>query len=212
MWLRSPGWEFDSLSALWREVSSGAFTANDGSNTVDNAGRNGASILLEGHLEAGESHTYPIVIAWHFPNCYLREGGVAQAQNASVIEAQPGCRTVPADAPPPWHPYYSTLWKDAREVAAYVEQNFTSLRTRTVQFKNAVFSSTFPPYVLDAVSANLAIREIANDPARGERQRMGLGRLLPGCGMLPRIVHARVELCAGAAAFVSGARANAARS
>ena len=66
MWLRSPGWEFDSLSALWREVSSGALTANDGSNTVDNAGRNGASILLEGHLEAGESRTYPIVIAWHF--------------------------------------------------------------------------------------------------------------------------------------------------
>ncbi len=25
MWLRSPGWEFDSLSALWREVSSGKF-------------------------------------------------------------------------------------------------------------------------------------------------------------------------------------------
>ena len=79
------------------------------------------------------------------------------AQNAAVIEGQPGCRTVPADAPPPWHPYYSTLWKDAREVAAYVEQNYPALRTRTIQFKNAIFNSTFPPYVLDAVSANLAI-------------------------------------------------------
>jgi len=157
MWLRSPGWEFDSMSALWREVSSGTFTTNDGSNTVDNAGRNGASILLEGHLEAGESHTYPIVIAWHFPNSYLREGEITQTQNAAVIEGQPGCRTVPADAPPPWHPFYSTLWKDAREVSGYVEQNFTSLRMRTVQFKNALFNSTFPPYVLDAVSANLAI-------------------------------------------------------
>jgi uncharacterized protein (DUF608 family) len=157
MWLRSPGWEFDSLSALWREVSTGAFTANDGSNTVDNAGRNGASILLDGHLQPGESHTYPIVITWHFPNCYLREGGVTQTETASVIEGQPGCRTVPADAPPPWHPFYSTLWKDARDVAGYVEQNFTSLRTRTIQFKDAVFNSTFPPYVLDAVSANLAI-------------------------------------------------------
>jgi uncharacterized protein (DUF608 family) len=157
MWLRSPGWEFDSLSALWREVSSGTFTTNDGSNTVDNAGRNGASILLDGHLDPGQSHTYPILITWHFPNCYLREGAAAPSQSPTVIEGPPGCRTVPADAPPPWHPYYSTLWKDAREVAAYVEQNFTSLRTRTIQFKNAVFNSTFPPYVLDAVSANLAI-------------------------------------------------------
>jgi uncharacterized protein (DUF608 family) len=157
MWLRSPGWEFDSLSALWREVSSGTFTTNDGSNTVDNAGRNGASILLDGHLDPGQSHTYPILITWHFPNCYLREGAAAPSQSPTVIEGPPGCRTVPADAPPPWHPYYSTLWKDAREVAAHVEQNFTSLRTRTIQFKNAVFNSTFPPYVLDAVSANLAI-------------------------------------------------------
>ena len=157
MWLRSPGWEFDSLSALWREVSTGTFTVNEGSNAVDNAGRNGASILLDGRLEAGESRTYPIVIAWHFPNCYLREGGVATPQNPTVSEGQPGCRTVPADAPPPWHTFYSTQWKDARDVAAYVEQNHTTLRTRTVQFKNALFSSTLPPYVLDAVSANLAI-------------------------------------------------------
>jgi uncharacterized protein (DUF608 family) len=157
MWLRSPGWEFDSLSALWREVASGTFATNEGSNTVDNAGRNGASILLEGHLAPGDAHTYPIVITWHFPNCYLREGGLAAAEDATVIEVQPGCRTVPADAPPPWHPYYSTLWKDARDVAAHVEQNYAMLRGRTVQFKDALFSSTLPPYVLDAVSANLAI-------------------------------------------------------
>ena len=157
MWLRSPGWEFDSLSALWREVSSGTFTTNEGSNTVDNAGRNGASILLDGHLAPGDSRTYPILITWHFPNSYLREGGVAASQSGSLSEGLPGCRTVPADAPPPWHPYYSTQWKDARDVAAYVEQNYPMLRARTVQFKDALFSSTFPPHVLDAVSANLGI-------------------------------------------------------
>lgn len=157
MWLRSPGWEFDSLSALWREVSSGNFTSNEGSNPVDNAGRNGASILLDGHLAPGESHTYPIVIAWHFPNCYLREGGIAPSPNAPEIQGPPGCRSAAGDAPPPWRPYYVTQWKDAREVALYVEQNYPSLRTRTVQFKEALFSSTLPPYVLDAVSANLAI-------------------------------------------------------
>ena len=157
MWLRSPGWEFDSLSALWREVSSGSFSTNDGSNTTDNAGRNGASLLIEGHLGPGESHAHPVLITWHFPNCYLTEGGIATANSGKAIEGQPGCRTVPADAPPPWHPYYSTLWKDARDVAAYVEQNYAVLRTRTIQFKNAIFNSTFPPYVLDAVSSNLAI-------------------------------------------------------
>src|SRR5437762_2075440 len=58
MWLRSPGWEFDSLSALWREVSAGEFRANEGSNEIDTRGRNGCSILLEGALAPGESKTH----------------------------------------------------------------------------------------------------------------------------------------------------------
>jgi uncharacterized protein (DUF608 family) len=154
MWLRSPGWEFDSLSALWREVSSGQFSANDGSNSVDNAGRNGGSILLEGKLAAGESRTHIVVIAWHFPNCYLREG---QQTDSAKISGDPGCRSVAADAAPPWRPFYAAQWKGAREVALYVEQNYASLRARTLQFKEAFFSSTLPWYVLDAVSANLGI-------------------------------------------------------
>jgi uncharacterized protein (DUF608 family) len=154
MWLRSPGWEFDSLSALWREVADGTFTANDGSNSVDTAGRNGGSILLEGSLAPGAARTHIIVIAWHFPNCYLREGAKPDAEN---VKGEPGCRTVAAGAPPPWRPYYAAQWKDARDVAFYVETNYKSLQTRTVQFKEALFSSTLPSYVLDAVSANLGI-------------------------------------------------------
>ena len=153
MWLRSPGWEFDSLSALWREVSTGTFTANEGSNQTDTGGRNGGSILLTGKLAPGEARTYPILIAWHFPNCYLQVGGVS----APETQAAAGCRSLPEGTPPLWRPFYASVWNDAREVALYVDQNYTSLRARTVAFKEALFSSTLPSYVLDAVSANLAI-------------------------------------------------------
>src|SRR5579862_1055693 len=153
MWLRSPGWEFDSLSALWREVSTGTFTANDGSNETDTKGRNGGSILLEGALAPGESRTYPIVITWHFPNCYLQVGGVTEAE----AEGATGCRSVADGAPSRWRPFYASVWNDAREIALYVDENYNSLRARTVAFKEALFSSTLPPYALDAFSANLAI-------------------------------------------------------
>jgi uncharacterized protein (DUF608 family) len=156
MWLRSPGWEFDSLSALWREVSTGTFTTNDGSNNIDTKGRNGCSILFAGALAPGESRTYPIAITWHFPNCYVRVGGVGD-NDSSQSEAAQGCRTVPAGTPPPWRPYYAGVWQDAREIALYLDQNYASLRARTLAFRDALFSSTLPPYVLDAVSANLAI-------------------------------------------------------
>jgi uncharacterized protein (DUF608 family) len=153
MWLRSPGWEFDSLSALWREVSTATFTANDGSNEIDTRGRNGGSILLAGALAPGESRTYPILIAWHFPNCYSQVGGFPLAET----QGAPGCRSLPEGAAPRWRPYYASIWKDAREVALYVEEHYASLRGRTLAFKQALFSSTLPTYVLDAVSANLAI-------------------------------------------------------
>jgi hypothetical protein len=153
MWLRSPGWEFDSLSALWREVSTGTFTVNDGSNEIDIRGRNGGSILLAGTLAPGESRTYPVVIAWHFPNSYLQVGG----SNLVEIKGTAGCRSFPDGVPPRWRPYYASIWKDAREIALYVEEKYSALRARTLAFKEALFSSTLPRYVLDAVSANLAI-------------------------------------------------------
>jgi len=156
MWLRSPGWEFDSLSALWREVSTGKFTENQGTNDIDTAGRNGGSILFEGKLAAGESRTYPLVIAWHFPNCYLQVGGVSLPGEAKP-EGGAGCRILPDGKRPLWRPFYASIWQDAREVADYVQSNYPELRGRTVKFKDALFSSTLPSYVLDAVSANLAI-------------------------------------------------------
>jgi len=155
MWLRSPGWEFDSLSALWREVSTGTFTANDGSNGVDTKGRNGCSILFEGRLGPGESRAHPVILAWHFPNSYLQAGTATNESNG--VEGAEGCRVFPSGAPALWRPYYVSAWSDAREVAVYVAQNYASLRARTAAFKEALFGSTLPPYVLDAVSANLAI-------------------------------------------------------
>jgi len=154
MWLRSPGWEFDSLSALWREVSAGTFTTNDGSNEIDTKGRNGGSILCASTLAPGESRTHRVAVAWHFPNCYLEVGGAAKQGD---MQGVPGCRSLAVDAPPFWRPFYVTTWNDAREVALYVEQNYDTLRGRTMAFKQALFSSTLPPYVLDAVSANLGI-------------------------------------------------------
>jgi uncharacterized protein (DUF608 family) len=153
MWLRSPEWEFDSLSALWREVSTGTFRANEGSNEIDMRGRNGCSILLSDTLAAGESRTYPILVTWHFPNCYLQVGGAALAE----AQEGAGCRSLPEGAPPRWRPYYASIWNNAREIGLYVEEHYASLRARTLAFKQALFSSTVPRYVLDAVSANLAI-------------------------------------------------------
>ncbi|HTQ10033.1 MAG TPA: GH116 family glycosyl hydrolase, partial [Fimbriimonadaceae bacterium] len=139
MWFRG-GW-FDSISALWREVSAGTFAENDGSLSKQGLeGNNGGSILVGGRLEAGEQARCTFVVAWHFPNC---DRIIGQIGDQPVNLA--------------WHPFYATLWKDAREVAAYVCENFDSLRSRTAAFEKALASSTLPETALDAVRSNLAI-------------------------------------------------------
>ena len=146
MWYRG-GW-FDALSALWREVSEGRFEENDGANADQMQGRNGGSILLSARLEAGESVTYPLVLAWHFPNV---PWGVGLA-DPSACDCPPGEVCAPC-----WRPYYAGQWSDARAVMGYVQENYAGLKDRTAAFHDALFASNLPASVLDAVSANLAI-------------------------------------------------------
>jgi len=146
MWARG-GW-FDSVTALWREVSSGRFRPNAGSNGKDEKGRNGGSIMMAGTLRPGGRITYPVVITWYFPNPTVT-AGVPKGAARACGEGE--------NCPPPWRPYYISQCKDAADVATHVGKNYESLRRRTQAFHDALFSSTLPSYVLDAVSANLAI-------------------------------------------------------
>jgi uncharacterized protein (DUF608 family) len=162
MWFRG-GW-FDSISALWNEVSTGKFTTNDGANAATSKGRNGASILLEGALAPGAQITYPILVTWYFPNVHYAYGEVKETTSDDIHSyaehgssaCGPGC-ACNTSTPPRWKPYYTTQWKDARDVLKYLRDNYTDLSKRTQRFHDALFRSTLPAYVLDAVSANLAI-------------------------------------------------------
>jgi len=148
MWLRG-GW-FDAISSLWREVESGRFTPNNGTGDAGRGGRNGGSLLVSGKLAPGREITLPVVITWYFPNCNISSGKPA----GSECEAGSSCCPEPA---PAWRTFYASQWRDARDTAAYVHRNYSSLRSRTVAFQRALLGSTLPGEVLDAVSANLAI-------------------------------------------------------
>ena len=148
MWFRG-GW-FDGLSILWREVSEGRFTENtrSGEGCKD---RNGGSLLIGASLAPGESLTIPIVYAWHFPNAYLTQGTVAPV-TAPNDESASALNVAPL-----WRPFYAGQWPDAAAVARYVAAHYPALRARTLGFADALYSSTLPAPVLDAVASNLAI-------------------------------------------------------
>ena len=150
MWFR--GRWIEGISVLWQENSTGKFLTNDGSDAENRKGRNGGSLLIPGILAPGEKTTIPVVITWYFPNVHY---SVAAVKGEETCSATCSCGQSPSV--PKWRPYYTSHWSDARQVALYVHENYESLRRRTQAFHDAIFSSTLPPYVLDAVSANLAI-------------------------------------------------------
>ncbi len=138
-WFRG-GW-FDSVSALWREVSTGAFSTNDGVHCdAGLSGRNGGSVLVAATLAPGESVTIPVVLTWYFPNVpFSTFGGGLEKETR------------------PWSPFYTTQWADAAEVAAYVTTHYDQLLARTRAFSHALYASTIPYEAMDAVASNLAI-------------------------------------------------------
>ncbi|GAT35566.1 hypothetical protein TSACC_3637 [Terrimicrobium sacchariphilum] len=138
-WIR--GGFFDGVSALWREVETGKFQPNDGTEDAGRGGRNGGSVEVKVRLRPGEKAEIPVIITWYFPNSNLTFEQVGY----------------PVGESPRWRTYYSSLWRDARDVVDYLHEHYEELRRRTVAFQNALLSSSLPPYVLDAVSANLAI-------------------------------------------------------
>ena len=151
MWFRG-GW-FDWLSALWREVSTGTFTENDGTHRPGMTGVNGGSILLPHRLEPGDSVTFPILITWYFPNSHRRIGGVGDPGWSAELPPPENLD----DTPPAWRPWYAGQFSDAADVAKYVREEYSSLRSRTRAFRAALASSTLPVEAIDAVSSNLAI-------------------------------------------------------
>jgi len=141
-WLRG-GW-FDAVSALWREVSTGNFQPAGGLPVGGKPAPNGGSLLLAGEIAPGESITCPVVITWHFPNITKASDSAASQTPLSNIQHT-------------WHPFYASQWKDARDVLFYIREHYDALRKRTWAFHDALFSSTLPASVLDAISANLSI-------------------------------------------------------
>lgn len=136
-WFR--GRWFDNLIVYWKDFTSPGKFKNRHYTESSSEVQDHCSLAAHLQVKPEETRRVRFVISWNFPNCY----------NYWKPEKTDETKT--------WKNYYATLFEDSTESAIYSLENWDRLYGETMEFKEALFSSTLPPFVLDAVSANLSI-------------------------------------------------------
>ncbi|MEM2936436.1 MAG: GH116 family glycosyl-hydrolase, partial [Candidatus Bathyarchaeia archaeon] len=145
-WFR--GRWFDNLGIYWRDLTSPGKFKNR--HYPESAAGIQDHCSLAAHLQVkpGERGNARFVISWNFPNCH-------NYWKSEKTECE-GCDCAPK-AKKTWKNYYATLFEDSTKSAVYSLENWDRLYGETMEFKKALFSSTLPSFILDAVSANISI-------------------------------------------------------
>lgn len=140
-WLRA-GW-YDSLQYFWDEFSAtGRLQERSYDEPSPEKSSDTGSLALHVKLAPGEKAALPFFITWYFPN-------FIKYWNDSWSE-MPG-------NPPTWRVPYAKRFSDALDVARYAAENEARLRRETEQFHHALFDSTLPIAVIDALSSQMSI-------------------------------------------------------
>jgi uncharacterized protein (DUF608 family) len=145
-WFRG-GW-FDSLEVYWQDLRApGRFKNRH--YAVPRGGQDSGVLAARLLVKPGQAGRARFVIAWNFPNrCNDWNPETCNCSGEQCAE-KPPARV--------WKNYYATLFKDASASAAYSLREWERLHAETSRFKEALFGSSLPAPVLDAVSANLSI-------------------------------------------------------
>lgn len=136
---------FDAQSLFWEDFSLDGRLEPVNAEDASPEGRNDVgSIGAVLSLEPGEEKVAAFVVAWHFPN----------RQNYWVKEIF----GYQADAKGPiLGNYYATRFEDAWKVARHTATQLDRLERETREFHDALYATTAPAEVLDAVSSQMSI-------------------------------------------------------
>lgn len=150
-WFR--GRWFDNSSVFWQEFNRPGKMPNriyetSRNNPDSNDTSDIATLAAHVEIEAGETKEIRFILSWSNPyinnhweitHLGLTEKEISERRNRK------------------WKNYYAKLFADSRESALYSIKNFDRLYKATMLYHDAIFSSSLPDTVKDAVTANVSI-------------------------------------------------------
>ena len=193
-WFRGGWW--DPLTMAWNDIQSGAVVRPAGGDRRVARRRERAS-SCRSTLAPGESRTITLQLAWYVGATDQRVGTDPQPL------AVPDQHT--------FTPWYAGRFAGIDEVAAHWAEALRRAAARVRPVHRLLLRHDAAGRSRRGGGGQPDDPQVADVPAPGRRPAVGLGGLQRRQRLLPRLVHARVELRPGPAAPVPGAGADAAR-
>jgi non-lysosomal glucosylceramidase len=142
-WERS-GW-FDDVQSFWDDFRADGRLPDRAEGTPSPPGETDAGTLgLIARIAPSQTVELPIVLAWHFPSLVNYWGPAETLGGPTVI----GQRMTN---------WFATQWRDAWAAARETLDRLDELAAKTRAFRDALFASTLPEEVIDAVSSQMSI-------------------------------------------------------
>ncbi|MBP3961975.1 GH116 family glycosyl-hydrolase [Paenibacillus lignilyticus] len=137
-WYRG-GW-CDSLEMFWRDFTAfGPFNNREYEPDEKFRNQDMASLAASIHVPAGESRSVRFMLAWSSPFMFNHWN-----------PEKDGKRTI-------WKNHYAVRFEDSLASSAYAFAEWDRLERETRLFRDALYGSTLPQAVMDAVAANLSV-------------------------------------------------------
>ncbi|ULQ50849.1 GH116 family glycosyl hydrolase [Flavihumibacter fluvii] len=158
-WFRGGWW--DPLTMAWNAVKNADLI----SNTPVEKDAPGASLYVPFSLLPGGKKVVRVMFAWYTPESDLAIGDMGTRKENCNPDS--GCCNSPADIgldkydkdfnAPFYKPWYSSRFINVEEVADFWSRQYDTLYRKSTLFKDAFYSSSLPPVVMEAIAANLTI-------------------------------------------------------
>lgn len=140
---------FDGIQDFWDDFTEDGLVARDNTqggegNTLMELKRQRVGSVAPHHtLQPGEEYVFEFVLSWYFPN---RIQAWSQDYNPEDLSDKRIVRN-----------HYALKFASAWDAAEYLVAHLPELEEHTLKFHQALFGSTLPVEVLDAVSANITV-------------------------------------------------------
>jgi uncharacterized protein (DUF608 family) len=145
-WMRS----IDSPQLVWKEVESAEVRSRP-SLTDDSSP--GASLFVSFSLAPGRGKTLTLHFAWFTPRSDLFKPAEIDMDCELVDCDRTSCKPLAGT----YEPWYAGQFSSVDAVALYWHQNYRALRDAAERFSRALYDTSLPAEVVEAVASNLSI-------------------------------------------------------